>query len=73
VTAPLTPEEREAVAALRALAKKWPDDLMLFADAGAPRGALRVVRRSELDLGSRATFERCVLASISIDCDGGDP
>lgn len=60
--------EREAIEALRKLSRAWPAGLTLFAD----NGSLRVIR-GRPDMSSREAFERGVVASVDIPCDGGDP
>ena len=67
----LTPEEAKAIAALRPLAKTWPDTLWLFSGGGT----LSVMRCAEDgshavgdDGGTDPDYEVC---DIDIDNDGG--
>lgn len=68
----LTAEEKAAVAALRRLAKKWPDSLWLFAASGN----LHIMKNDES--GQRAITHlggvdpELTVAHIEIPCDGGD-
>lgn len=67
-----TKEEKAAIAALKRLAKKWPETLWLFAAANT----LTVMKKN--DDGKRAmTHLNCfdsenAVAAINIECDGGD-
>lgn len=67
---PLTPQERNAIRALKRLMKTWPASLWLFVD-----GDVRVMRMG--DDGKHAPTvagmpdRDYVVDSIEMDCDGG--
>lgn len=58
----VTKEEQKAIKALNALAKKWPDSLVLFSWAGS----LQVWKDAD---GSKSVIE----SVLGIKSDGGDP
>jgi hypothetical protein len=60
----ITAKEKEAIADLQRLAKKWPKTLKLFSWSGN----LTVVKP-----GNGRTFGQAVLTHIDIPNDGGDP
>ncbi len=77
--APLTAEEKQAIAALQRLAKSWPKSLWLFSAAGT----LNVMKTNEA--GERARKMEhwggqpaegldpdYIVASVAISNDGGD-
>lgn len=71
----LTKEEREAVAALKSVAKIWPDSLWLFSAGGGlhvmrkgPNGQ-RMTERSSRSGGMDQGYS---VAKIDIENDGGD-
>lgn len=68
----ITYEEREAVASLKSLSKRWPKSLWLF----SANGTLNVMKKKRG--GKRATLPgggmdpAYVVATIPIENDGGD-
>ena len=77
---PLTSEEKRAIASLRRLANSWPDSLWLFAAAGSlcvmkkgPDGN-RIVIPGNAGANSPGggMDPDAQVASIDIECDGGD-
>lgn len=65
----LTPEEMDAISAIKRLSFRWPESLMLFSWSGS----LKVIRRSAHANGSNQAMNDGVLATIDIPNDGGDP
>jgi len=71
----LTPEEKKAIAALKRLAKKWPDSLWLFSAQ-----SLHVMRKTEdgrhayggENVSSTGIDPGYIIATIDIEADGGD-
>ncbi len=69
----LTLREKQAIAALEKLAKRWPKTLWLFSASGSlevhkysPLGERRIL------LGGGIDPDGCVVTIYGIDSDGGD-
>lgn len=67
----LTAEEKQAIAALKKLAKTWPKSLWLFSGSGTLCIMKKVGRRRKMNDQGRVDQD-CIAASIAIENDGGD-
>lgn len=66
----LTADERRAIAALKRVAKRWPESLMLVGGGGR----LAVVRTDDYESGALlGAGGRGVIDDVDIPADGGDP
>lgn len=66
----LTREERNAIATLRRLARRWPKSLMLMAGTGG----LAVIRTADYTSGRlQGSGGSFTIETIAILSDGGDP
>jgi len=66
-----TKEERRAIAALKRLAKKWPDSLWLFSASGK----LCVMQKKDDEIAMRrngCVDQDYLVGQIEIENDGGD-
>lgn len=68
----LTKEEAAAVASLKRLAKKWPESLWLFASNGTLCAMKKTEAGSRATTGLGAVDPDYVVATVDIECDGGD-
>jgi len=68
----LTPEEKKAIAALKRVAKRWPESLWLFSASGT----LHVMKKNEqgerVMLSSDGVDPDFAITSAYIENDGGD-
>ncbi len=71
----LTPEEKKAIAALRRVAKIWPESLWLYSASGS----LTIMRKTtegkrgvEIRGGAESVDRAYIVGTVDIPNDGGD-
>lgn len=69
---PLTVEEEKAIAALKRIAKKWPESLWLFSASGTLCVMKKYPGNSRYPPGWSDLSTEAEVATIAIENDGGD-